>query len=349
MLEQDVRVRFVDYSELVVFCLGILIVVFLLFPRERIEWLIGREEDTNLDLSILYIENLLSVNPDDRMKLSLAKKYLRIEDYGKAEELLEELEESPLGHVRFEAFSLRYEVLKKKYFAGHKELRGKIEDELRKAINRSEDIKTLRTLYRESLSMNMPHLALLAAEKLSGIDIHRAYWASEAYRQALATSNLIKAAELAGKLSDVDRRRRTHWLREGMRVAMALKDYGLAEHYLEELGAIKKDVRWYNKAAELYLLENDYRRAMDAYIAAMRLEKGMEKKFRHLRRAIEVALWHEDYQEVKRLVRSHGRRFLGDDEMAEFVLNAALATGDTAFARKIALDILEHFEEKTIR
>ena len=332
-----------------VFSLGILIVVFLLFPRERLEWLIMREDDTNLDLSIIYIENLLSVNPDDRMKLSLAKRYLRMGNYNEAETLLRELEESPLGYVRFEAFSLRYEVLKSKYFAGHKELRGKIEEELRKAINRGEDLKTLRSLYRESLSMNMPHLALLAAEKLSKVGRNRAYWLSEAYRQALATSNLRKAVELAGKLSDMDRRRRTYWLREGMRVAMALKDYRLAEHYLKELGAIKKDARWYDRAAELYLLKNDYRRAIDAYIAAMRLEKGTGKKFRHLKRAIEVALWHEDYQEVKRLIRSYGRRFLGDDEMAEFILNSALATGDTTFARKIALNILKHFEEKTIR
>ncbi len=331
------------------FSLGILLVIFLLFPRERLELLIMREEETNLDLSIIYIENLLSVKPDDRMKLSLAKKYMKTRDYKEAGRLLEDLQLSPLAYVRHEAFSLRYETLKREYFEGNRELMAEIEEELRGAIERTGDIKTLRRLYREGLLMNMPQLALIAAEKLSEIDRNRAYWLGEAYRQAVATSKVRKAMELAGRLAEVDRRRRAYWLGEAMRLAMALKDFKAAESYLARLGDTRKDARWYAMAAELYLQKDDYRRAVDAYVDAMRLEKKKKRRFSHFRRAIEVALWNEDYRAVRRLIDVYGRQFTDEDEMAEFILNSALATGDTVFAREIALNVLRHLEEKALR
>lgn len=331
------------------FFLGILMVVLLLFPQERLEWLIMREDDTNLDLSITYIENLLSVNPDDRMKLSLAKRYFRLAEYEKMEKLLSELEDSPLDYIRVEAVSLRYAMLKRLYFAGHTELKARIEEELRKAVEGTDDTATLRSLYRESLSMAMPHVALIVAEKLSRIAVNKLHWLEEAYRQAIATGELKKAVEFAHRLSRLDRRKRAYWLAEAIRLTIAIKDYRLAEDYLKELGSIRKDARWYDMAVELYLLKGDYPGAIDVCLSALMREKNRKRRFHYLKKALQIAMWNDDYKRVKDIIARYGGVFLDDDEMAGFILKSALQTGDVGFARNVALNILEQFERRIIR
>ncbi len=51
---------------------------------------------------------------------------------------------------------------------------------------------------------------------------------------------------------------------------------------------------------------------------------------------VQMYLWKEDYDGLKKFIRMHYMEFAKDEEVLKLVLKSALATGDPFFAREIA-------------
>lgn len=379
MWKPVVRSKFVEIKELILFSAVVISLFYFLYPKGSLEKLILNYKDSNLELANIYLENLVSINPDPNLKLLLAQRYSQIGDFQKAEKLLEELEKTEL---RDKAMFLRYERLKTLYFStqnpdSKSQYYRKIKALLEEILSISNDIKVLESLYRESVSMDFPDLSLKVAKKLSQIkDDREVYWLKIVYKHAVGLKDYETALHYADVLARVDKDNHQYWLEEHYRIAIAAGKYDLAIKDIMELaytnkdrkGKFKKDMVWllakdypdYERIIYLYMekypeerkfledvlvqvyqAKKEYEKAYRLYLKLFNEAKSEKEKKELFVKITDTLLAQGNYDELKIFLQNNYKPYISDPVMAKLILKSALATGDPKFAYTIAKDIKE--------
>lgn len=379
MWKPTVQGKFVSNGEIFLFSFMVILIMILLFPKGKLEKLILEYKDSNIDLANIYLENLIKINPDPQLKLLLAQRYFEIGNYKRSEEMLSELEKSGL---KSEVAFLRYEKLKFLYFSSQDENEKsvylkKMEQLLYESYRESSDITTLEKIFKESLSMNMPYLALEVAKKISKLKSDRDLkWLETVYKQSLQVEDYKTAIEYLSVLKELDRERYGYWLREHYKVSIALKDYTAALRDAIEIlninsnDPVKKDIVFLlskeknpentvkqlieiypsqrifllTSLAETYKVKKEFSKAYHLYLNLFNSSKSFEIRKKLFVETVNLLLASKDYESTKQFISQNYTEFLKDKETAKFILKSALATGDPKFAYKIALDIKRSLE-----
>ncbi|WP_297889977.1 hypothetical protein [Sulfurihydrogenibium sp.] len=372
-----------SYKEIFGFVLVVLIVSFIIFPKGKIEKLVF-EEDTNIELSNIYLENLIRITNNDQLRLLLAERYIKLGYKYKAIPILNFLEKSPNKEINSKAKVLRYQILKSEYFAkdtpdDKKELlKIQMKKLLIDSLNSTQNLETIQKIYKEALSMAFIDVAYQSVKKAVVLSKNSKYWLTEAYKQALAISNFKDAQRYATELYRIDKENKVKWLNELYNISVSIKDYTLAikaleilsiedrknsalynqkiidillytKDYKSALALLKnlyqRDITnryiWLEKMANIYLMGKNYKEAFNLYNQAFLNEKNPQKRKELFKKAVEILSWSKDFDNLKIFLNSYYQDFLNDKEMAKFILKTALATGDSKFAYKIALEIKE--------
>lgn len=309
------QTKVITNLELFAFVLLFLLLFFILFPMGNIKTIILTEEDYNAKLSALYIKGLLRIDNNPRLRFELAKRYVQMNRFNDAEIEISRLKHSPLD-IKRKVLLLKLDILERQlFFTKNKDrIRKTIHKTILSYVNRVSNEKLLSTLYRKSLSMNMPDLALIIADKLRKTSKQRLVWSKECLKQTLATSNYQKALECLNFLILHDRKNKDIYLHRAFNIAIGMKDYSLAVSYANQI--LKLNPR--DKKA---------------------FAKNYQERATCFKTAVNVAMWHKDYKTVKSLIRKYGYMFLNDRKMATFMLKTAMATGDSKFSEEVADEV----------
>lgn len=346
MWKPIVKAKLIDNKEIVAFTMIFFFMSYILFPKGKIERLI-LEEDSNINLSNIYLKQLIKLNPDLNLKILMIERFIRLGKYDEALDYIKELELYPSEDIKAKAVFSKYLILKTKYFSNQfsKEDKEKIRQEmkeiLRSSYKKSSDLNLLEKIFKESLSMAFPDLALEVSLKINSIKPEDLYWLKESYKQSLATENYSITLNILRKLIIKDEKNKIFWLQKFYDISLMLKDYDEVLWSLNYFKVLdKKNENFYNKKIlDLYLIKKDYLKALNYCLLLLEKEKNLNNKKEYFKRALEIAMYIKKYDIVKETIRKNYKNFLQDKEMIKFILKSALATGDPKFAHEIALAI----------
>ncbi len=156
--------------EILGFFLSSFMVASLLFPMGKIEELIFNAPDFNIELSEIYLKNLIEVNPNTRLKLAIAQRYIKTGNIEIAYNILGSLRDVKDLDMKREALGMVYEILKWKYlWARDKHQKDYIKRQIERCVReRLVFIKkegSLESMFYELISLDMPNLAMFVAKR----------------------------------------------------------------------------------------------------------------------------------------------------------------------------------------
>lgn len=269
MWKPTVTKEIFSYKEILGFVIVIIILSIVLFPKGKIEKLIF-QEDTNIELSNVYLENLVRITEDNNLRLLLAERYINLGYKSKALATLKIVMSDSNPEVRSKAKILSYKILKVEYFSKNtsperqQELIQQMRNILLDSLNSTTDLNTLKSIYNEALSMAFVDIAYKTAMKAVSMKKDDIFWLKQAYTQALATQHYKDAQNLSYRLSKVDKDNSLKWLNDYYNISIAIKDYNSASKALKEIALIdvKNSFNYYKKLVDLYLYIKDYNSAL---------------------------------------------------------------------------------------
>ncbi len=346
MWKPTVKAKFIDNKEIAVFVIIFFLIAYILFPKGKIERFI-LEEDSNINLSNIYLKQLIKLNPDPNLKILMVERLIKLGKYDEVLDYIKELELYPEENIKAKAFFSKYLILKTKYFSDQfseedkEKIRQEMKEILKSSYRKSLDLNFLEEIFKESLSMAFPDIALEVSLKINSIKPENLHWLEESYKQSLATENYSIALNILRKLIMKDEKDKVFWLQKFYNISLMLKDYDEALWSLNYLKVLDKnnEVSYNKKILDLYLIRRDYIKAMDYCLFLLEKERNFNKKKEYFKKTLEIAMYSKNYRLVKETIRKNYKNFLQDREMVKFILKSALATGDPKFAHEIALEI----------
>ncbi|MGB9766764.1 MAG: tetratricopeptide repeat protein [Sulfurihydrogenibium sp.] len=292
-----------SYREIIGFTLLVLVSSLVIFPKGKIEKLI-LTEDTNVELSNIYLENLIRITKDENLMLLLAERYIKLGYKDKAVNLLNFLEKHQNKEVSSNAKILKYQILKTEYFSKNtsEERKEELKSQMRRiildALNSTSDLTTLEKIYKEALSMAFIDIAYKTTLKAVSISKGNVFWLKEAFKQALATENYKDAQEFSLELYKIDEENRLIWLDKYYNISVVIKDYKSAVYALKLLAEEDKnqEYKYYQKIVDIYLYTKDYSSALN--VLNMLYSKDSKNKYLWLDKIAQIYLSRKDYNQA---------------------------------------------------
>ncbi|WP_457642047.1 tetratricopeptide repeat protein [Persephonella sp.] len=346
--------------ELVGLFVTVLVILFLLFPRDKLLKYTKPENynllsKENIFLSIKYLEEITKKHPEYYdLKLLLIHKYIQTGNINRATVLLREY----INQRGYDpsVLILEYQLLKYDAFSfpeGSTERKTKLE-KLRKFIEKNfehfKDSMYLEYFYKESIFLNAPHLALKIAERLSNIDREREkYWLEKVIKLSLALKDYEKTLSTYRKLSLIEPHRYLYWIKKIVEVELSIGRYAEAlKHYqilIRSEKDIDKKIRYIEKAGQISIWIKNYKRAAQFYIDAMKISRTEKEKIRYFIKALRTLQSGNRLKEATGLIRRYGFEFIKKDKKAgKLMLKIALAANDHELAREISLALLREIK-----
>lgn len=329
-----VLAEFLSYREIALFFLFFFFLMVILFPRGRIEELLLSPEETNVDLSKRYLEALIRTRSPAHLKEALLRKFAQVGSEEEVKRVIEEVKkENPLL-----ALEVEYDLLKREYFSkkqGRKEIRERMRAVLEKLITLDENPDRLRVWFWESVRMNFPGLAFVAAQKLARLT-NSPEWYEEAFLYAVYSGRYEEAKRFVGKFKP--KKRESYLL---------LYSYLLEEkNYTQALRLLTEYINRYPEEREklrrelltVLFLTGMFR---EGEKMLEELAKRPEEK-KHLvlyvvKKLVELGA----YAQAKVVIERYLSLFRGDRKALTEILKLSLRTGDPYFAAKVAEKILK--------
>lgn len=166
-----VKIKFFSNIEILGFLLSSIMVASLLFPMGKIEELIFNAPDFNIELSEIYLKNLIKVNPNIRLKLAIAQRYIKTGKIEIAYDILTSLKNLKSPKMKAQALGMVYKILKWKYvWAKDKHQKDYLKKQIARCVRKRlvfiRSTALLEPLFAELISLDMPELATLVARRI---------------------------------------------------------------------------------------------------------------------------------------------------------------------------------------
>jgi len=327
--------EFLSYREIfLIFVFSVLLLV-ILYPKDELEELLASPEETNVDLTKKYLRVLIKTKSPEELKESILRKYAQVETESEFRKVLEMVKRSnPTLAYEFE-----YEFLKRKYFSeseSKETLRREINGVLRNLILLESRPEKLELWFKESVSMNYPNLAYLAARKLANLTGSQR-WYEEAFLYAIYSGNSMEAKKFVGKFKPTKKETYIpvyYFLIEQHRYQEALnllQDYAIK--YPEEKEKIKEDLMI------TYFLLGRIKEG-EEILNELIEGKGEEEKKILVLTSIKKVMGVGAYEEAKGIIWRYLPLFKNDRRALKELLKLSLQTGDPYFAAEVAEEIV---------
>ena len=335
MLRADEERLFVaTYKEIAIVFISFAMILFFLYPKDILKENVLTEE-SNYDLSVLYLKNMLRHDPQNEvLMLALAKKGIALEKNDLAQHLLETLLNSDNREIRYEAHELSYLLTKQTYLLGAKEeLHARLQTLFGQVMLQFHMKDKVLFWYEEALFLER----FEEAKKL--LDTHMLSYGEDIkmlqMRYYLAQKKGEDPRLFLHKLQQADRGNRDAWL--------------MAEYYYlndtkrdEELIAFLKLHAKENNTFEKYLLEtyvgtNQYKKASAFYLRRYIRTKRKEE----LKNALQTLVAGDLLEEAVALAQKYEPQALEDKALREYLLKLYISASQTQKASDFAKKILE--------
>jgi len=335
----------ITYKELfftfVVFC----IILFVLYPKDLLKEQI-LSENSNYDLSMLYLENLLQHSPEDEsLMLILAEQSLRSGKKDLSLRLLKLLLKSKNREHREKATLLSYELQKENYYY--------LED----ADKKLEQKKLLRDLfisiyyakmynkddidkwYKESMFVNVGRATYFFVQKKLIKEQQNIDLLQQAYYFAKKFNYHDDALKYVKLLQKYDRSNRDKWILAEYHMYIQFKKYHKAEQLLKKYA--DDSLAWKIKLAEFYLMTKSYKKSSKVYIELFQDSKEYEEKKKYFYKSVRALQAGNYLSDAARLVHRYENFYIHDINVRNFMLKIYMATGNLNYASTLSKKILQ--------
>ncbi len=342
------RKQVTTYKELIIIFTIFTLILIALYPKDLLEEHILRE-NSNYDLSMLYLENMLKNDPtNEKLMLSLATQSLRSGRKDLAARLLSLLHQSKDPQILYKAYRESYTLEKEDYFYFISKKKTKQQEKYFKLLTKL--FHTINTkhyyadteyeyMFKESMFMQQPerafNFALLEDEKMSKkiIQIEQVYYL------ALKENNIAYSIKAVDFEMSQDKKHQKKW--RNAKYYLLAKYYSRddAVAYMKEKA--KSSLFWRKKLAEYYFSQKEFKNSADIYIEEFHANNDYKKQKFYFKKAINTLAAGKDKNNILRVAKRYENYFFHDESMRTYLLKTYIANGKPEYAATLSKKILE--------
>jgi len=341
------NIKLVSGLELTGIFFAVLLIIYVLFPNERIYMYLKRQieefsEDEDVYLSIKYLEKILKEHPRQKdLRLALIRKYLEVGNYEKAKEHLEEY--IKLYGKNESTIFLEYTILSREIFQHPEDSPQrkvgleKLKKYIQENIDQINDPDILEFFYKQAISLGLPKTALKIAEKLYYQTFYtekKKEWLKNAFQLAISTGNTKEAKQLYNEIPKNLPEELLKYTIKLAEIETAEKDYDDAvKHYslalrLEDDKRKKQAILKKLAQISLWRTPPRYKDAVRYYMTAISLSDSYKEKKENFLLALKTAVAGKLLDEAVKIAETYGTFFEKDKEVLKEILKVYLAKGD---------------------
>jgi len=329
----------VNVFETILLFVAFLTILIFLYPKGSLEKKV-LAENSNHNLTSLYLKNLIKLNPQDSsLVLAMAKTLYQQQKIELASELLQILESNPDGKIKKESTFLHLTINNEKLKSIKDEDKKKIiVDKSRELLNSIliydiEDIQTNKNLYQIALAIGEKKTAL----KLNMDIIKKTkndeylYWLKNAHYLSDDIADDITDISVLKKLLKEDDKLTDIWLN-------ALLPKLKTDKQMQDLKVSLKD----EQLANFYIYNKQYIKANKLYQSMLNKSKNINEKKNILLKSIKTLSSVNLVKNAALLAHKYENDFLDDIQMRKTLLKLYLAANKPNLAKKLSLKIIKH-------
>ncbi len=315
-------------------------ILFLLYPKESLQKQVLAEK-SNFDLTAIYLQNLMKLNPEDReLILVMAKTLYQQKKYDLAINLLKILDENPDKKIAEDAILLHIQINNTRLEEEKNELVSKkIKDEnsqLLKSISYSKnrDKNTSKTLYHAALTSGDKKSALRFNKNILDFvkEQERIKWFKNYHYLASELNEIQEDIYALKVLVKEDINESKLWL--NTLIPLIAVDTNL-EDLATELNLDKATL------ANLYISKNRNIKAIVIYKQLYKDEKNLKKKKEIFIKTIDIYRANNNSKSAAKFAKVYEDSYLKDPKMVSRLLKLYLEAGEADFAKNLSLKIIK--------
>ncbi len=286
------KIYVATYKEIAIGFIVFVIILTILYPKDTLTKQV-LAEDSNYDLSVLYLENMLKNDPsNEELMLSLARQAYLAKKKDLSFKLLKLLRNSKNAQTRAKAYKLSYKIAKEDYF-------------YLKEIHKTEELTNKYAQLRNIFSV------ILAEHFYDDKDVEKLYKESYFLNDKEAAYTLVQEL-LKQKPQEIK------LLKDAYYLSYELHDYKASMHYLDLLYSkdMKHQRKWLDE--KYFLLTQHYQsKEAEAYIIARAQTSNYWRE-----RLINFYLQHKRYKKAAQIYMNEFRNATTHEEQRELWLQA---------------------------
>jgi hypothetical protein len=335
----------VTYKELIFTFLVFSVILFVLFPKDLLKEQI-LAENSNYDLSMLYLKNLLQHSPkDESLMLILAEQSLRSGKKDLSIRLLDLLLNSKNRVYRSKATLLSYELKKEDYYyLKNYEAQKRQKKELRTLffkiyLQKMYDETEIQRWHDESLFVGNSSSTYFFTQELLKKDKKNIALLEEAYYLSIKLHKPKDSLMYIRLLSKYDASRANEWLFDEYNMYVNYREYDKAELLLKK-HAKPSSVKWRTRLADFYLMRKSFAKASDIYIDLFNDSDNYKTKRHYFYKATGALQAGSLFSNAAHLARKYEGYYLNDKSARQYILKLYISTGNLEYASSLSKKIL---------
>jgi len=339
------EVYVVTYKELIFIAIVFSVILIVLYPKDLIKQEI-RSENSNYDLSMLYLKDLIEHSPNDEsLKLILAEQSLRSGKKEQSLELLNKLIFSKNIKRRNKALLLSYELRKSRYFDIETEFKQekerKILKELFKQIYSKKlyDEKDLDKWYNEAVFNQHYEAMYYFVKKKLQKEPTNVKLLDMAYFLATKFKDKKNAAKYIELLVKYDTKNQDKWATAYFYYLVNAKQYKKAQKIVEKFSNLSKD--WTLRLADFYTMRKLYKKSSKIYLQLFNEAKKYDEKKKYFFKALGALQAGGYLKKSANLAHKYEDYYIKDVEVRKFLLKLYLQTDSLDYAVGLSKKILK--------
>lgn len=336
----------ITYKELIFTFVVFTMILIILFPKDILKEQI-LAENSNYDLSMLYLKNLLKHSPEDEsLMLILAEQSLRSGKKDLTIRLLDLLHMSKNRENRDKATLLSYELKKEDYFylKDHDKQQKQMK-ELRTLFSRiylhkMYDNNQTKKWHDESLFSGNATSTYFFTKKLLKDDAINVKLLEEAYYLSLKLNKEKDSRKYIQLLSKHDKENAAKWLDDEYYMYVKYKQYNKAEKLLKEqveVGSLKWEIR----LADYYLMRKSFVKASNIYVKLFKNENNYKTKRDYFYKATGALQAGSLFAKASELAHKYENSYIKDRAARDYILKLYISTGNLDYAANLSKKILK--------
>jgi len=335
----------VTYKELLFTFVIFGMILFVLFPKDLLKEQI-LAENSNYDLSMLYLKNLLQHSPEDEsLMLILAEQSLRSGKKDLAIRLLDLLLNSENLDHKFKATLLSYELKKEDYYyLKEYKAQKKQRRELRVLFfkiytHKMYDETEIQRWHDESLFVGNSSSTYFFTKELLKKDKKNIALLEEAYYLSIKLRKPKDSLMYIRLLSKYDNSRANKWLFDEYNMYINYRQYDKAELLLKKQ-AKSGLATWRTRLADFYVMRQSFSKASDIYIDLFKDSDDYKTKRHYFYKATGALQAGSRFSHAAQLAHRYERYYLKDKAARQYILKLYISTGNLEYASSLSKRIL---------
>jgi hypothetical protein len=348
--EEKKKILVITNQELVFIFVVFLSILFVLHPKDLIKKQILRE-NSNYDLSMLYLKNILEQEPDnEEVMLLLAQQSLRSGKKDLSVKLLGLLLKSKDKKIRTRVTFLSYDLLKDDYhFLKNEEKKRKLKKRLKALMKQiiKDNVykeKDLEKWYDEAIFLDDDEAKYVFVKKLLAKDERNLRYLKDAYYLSVKLGFKNDTTDYIHSLAQYDLKNQASWQRDEYYTLIHNKQYKRAEVLLQAYS--ETSLQWKKTLAEFYTMRRSYKKAAKIYELLFNMTDDYTQKKKYFMKMVQTLQAGNYLGEAAKLGRSYESYYAKDRDVRNFLLKLYMATGYLDYALTLSKQILEQEMKK---